>query len=1284
MKRNTFVALLVVVAALAVPLAAQAQTVVTEDFTKPTTTQGWWFFNGACLTAGTASGVEPSTGSNGQIPGCITIQASYYNQNLVGGMQLTNTTPDTSGQGALRFTNGYPGGYSENGGIITTQPFPSGQGVSITFKTVTYLGDSGGGGSDGADGMSFFLMDATQLNTSTITGTSSGNGNGLGSWGGSLGYTCSNTNNPYNGLIGGYIGLGIDEFGNFLNGTTNTLGETGTSAGGDNTATGGGYQPGRIGMRGAGNIAWSTLNGAYGSNPGSSTLPYYPTALLTSCLNAGGTYNASTEACQSCSSGTYSSSGNGNCVDICSSGTYNSSTGLCEICSSGTYNASRNNCSGGGRLTTASPTTAGPANNNPDYKYAVQKTCHDGTLYNFSTANSPTSAGATSLTNTANTGKSNATPAIAPILDYAALPGAYLVLPSGTQIANESATKRSQATPIFYQLNISQNGLLSLSYATCPPGSTNGCGAYTEVIKSQNITSSNGPLPANFLFGFAGSTGGDTNIHEILCFQAAPATSAQGSAGASEKQSAKLENGIQAYFAYYNPSNGWTGRVTASSLGYDAYGNITIAATPNWDASCVLTGGACSTTGQTGMTAQAPSSRTILSWNGTTGIPFAYTSLSTAQQAAITAGDLSTSACNATTGYTDADRVNYLSGDRSCEINSASIGLYRRRSSVLGDVMDSSPTWVGAPDAPYPAIWSDKLNPNDPLSENQASSSNTYPSFVDANQYRTQVVYVGANDGLLHGFRSGYFNLQNAACTGSNPPASCFTNNDGLEELAYMPGYVVNTIHSTTANVDYSNAQYGHNYFVDATPYAGDLYFNGAWHTWLVGGLGPGGPAIYALDVTNPGTTSTTGSVAGAFVSGGQPNPAAVLGEWNNTTITCVGNSSCGTNLGNTYGTPQIRRLHDGNWGIIFGNGFGSASGDAGIFVGVVNPSSGTLTFYYLSTNTAGSSNGIAFVTPVDLDSDHITDYVYAGDLNGNVWRFDLTSANETSWAVTPGALFKTQTGQPITTAISAASGSPAPGMQQMLVLIFGTGQRVPLTNTTGATYATAQQTLYGVWDWNLSAWNTMSPTPNAQYAALPANTEGTLSYQNLNQQVASIGSSGDVDLATSTTVCWYGQTFCASNNVSFGWYLNLPGTNEQIIYNPELVDQAITVNSTVPANNSPTSCTNNSDTGYTYVMNAINGGAFNEVFLPPTEANNPLVNSTAAYTDPKAIAMQTNATGSSFVTTNGSGVSFLVYETNQVESGNGANGNVLQGGTLGLNLPPNTVGHRLSWVELR
>ena len=242
---------------------------------------------------------------------------------------------------------------------------------------------------------------------------------------------------------------------------------------------------------------------------------------------------------------------------------------------------------------TASPTQSPtPTNKAVDWYTAVQNTCKTGYLWNYSTPSSPTSAGTADLTNPLNT---------AGILDYGALPGGYSVLPSGTQIAAEGATSRGHAIPIYYQLKISQNGLLSLSYAVCPAA---GCGAWQGVLTRQNITTANGPLPANFLFGFAGSTGGSTNVHEILCFRADPATSASSSAGASEKQSAKLETGVQAYFAYYNPSSGYTGRVTASSLGFDTYGNVVVASTPNWDASCVLTGvlaaSTCATTGAAG------------------------------------------------------------------------------------------------------------------------------------------------------------------------------------------------------------------------------------------------------------------------------------------------------------------------------------------------------------------------------------------------------------------------------------------------------------------------------------------------------------------------------------------------------------------------------------------------------------------------------------------------------------------------------------------------------------
>jgi type IV pilus assembly protein PilY1 len=1147
--------------AVAAPFALQAQSTVSEDFTSASTTNSWYFFNGACLTAGSATGVEPTgnPGSGGQMPGCTTIQSSFYGEPLVGG--YNGIFPDPVGNGALRFTNGFPGGYRQNGGIVSTVPFSTGQGISVTFKTVTYLGDSGGAGGDGADGISFYLMDASKLNTSTITGTASGDGNGLGSWGGSLGYTCSNANPPYNGLVGAYLGLGIDEYGNFLNGTALMSGYSGSnSPTGDNSALGYGYKPDRIGLRGAGNIAWSWLNATY------------PLVYRSS-------FNAATQLS------------------------------------------------------------------------AVQNTCKKGILWDQVSSHAVDA-------NDNNVNSSNQVP----LYDYAPIAGAYSELPSSTQIANEAALTRGAATAILYRLKITQNNLLTLSY------SING-GAYQSVISAQSILASNGALPANFLFGFAGSTGGSTNIHEILCFRADPATTASSSAGASEKQSAKLQTGVQAFFAYYNPSN-WAGRVTASNLVIDPVTlNVVVAPTPNWDAACDLTGVAaassCPTTGATGPLAPiAPTSRVVLSWNGSTGMPFEWGNLTSSptggQQAVIDAGD--------TTPYT-ANRLNYLRGDRSNEINSAGAGLYRARAQVLGDIIDSSPTWVGPPIAPYPGLWNDRINSSATMAENSGSAQ-TYPQYVTAKQTRMNVVYVGSNDGLLHGFRSGSYDASGAFVG---------TGNDGQEVLAYMPGAIVQTIHSTTANVDFSNSQYGHNFFVDATPGAGDVFYGNQWHSWLVGGLGPGGAAIYALDVTNPTAANFTEGNAASLV----------IGEWTPATIACTNVASCGNNLGKTYGTPQMRRLHDGKWAVIFGNGFGSTSGDAGIFVMTLDPTSAARTFYYLSTGTgsAASPNGIAYVTPVDLDGDHITDYVYAGDLQGNVWRFDLTSATETSWALSPGPLFKTPAGQPITTQLVAASGTANSGMQQQLMILFGTGQKTPLTNTSAASFSAAAQSLYGVWDWNMAAWNARA---SARYASLAPSATGLattnyyLAAANLQSQTVTINAgTQNRDITSNATVCWASLASCASTK-QFGWSLTLPGTQEQIVYSPELVAQALTVNSLVPAVNSRTACTNLADTGFTYVVSAMSGGAFTQVFLPPNLQSISAYSTNPRYSDTAAIAMQTNATGSSFITLNSAGTRYLVYETDQTQGTGAGAGNNIASGSLGLNLPANTTGRRLSWVERR
>ena len=1397
-------ALLVLVAPAA--LHAQATNNLNEDFTSSTTNNSWFFFNGACLTAGT----QGASTNPGQIPSCLSVQGSYYKgENLVGGNKgylgsgSAPSAADPAALGALRFTNGSPGGYHQNGAIVSSNIFPTGQGVQVTFKTVTYLGDSGGGGKDGADGISFYLLDGCMpisggtvdpgCKPNPIYGSSTYPG--IGAWGGSLAYTCSNANPPYDGLVGGYLGLGIDEYGNFLNGVNNTLGETGsTNTGGDNTDSGGLYQPGRIGLRGAGSVSWASLTTAYGTDNGS-TSPYYPASLKTSCSNggvysmvtnscgpvctvAGAFYNSSKNTCDTCPAGTQFYSA-GNTCNSCPSGSYDVNTntcnpaGSCSIgsyvpatntcnpagtcsfglydaptntclpagkCSNGGYDAPTNtcipaayctsgtlsagkcwtcaagtldlttgtaycnnicpagflykstgqnpypnrcykcsngnthltqnpllvwSCTNGGSLsstaftkatssatttnvltankltankvtailpTTKAPTTSTPSTGVPVAPLAVQKTCKTGHLYNYSNPASPTDVGPATLPgdptnpNAVNT---------AGILNYPALPSAYSVLPSTVKIANESATTRGAASPIFYSLKITQDGLLSLAYSA-------GGGAYTNVINKLDITKSNGPLPSSFRFGFAGSTGGSDNIHEIMCFKAAPDTLAASSVGVNEKQASKIDKGTQAYFAYYDPVDS-TGRVAAFGIGTDSSGNVAVASLANWDAACNLTGVAggdkCLTTSVSGPSAaQSIASRTILTWNGSTGVPFEWTGgISPAQQTALGSSNV----------------LDYLRGGRTNEIDSTGKGSFRRRDGVLGDVIDSSPAWVGPPNSGYTASFKDRLYASDPLPENSGSQS--YLQFKQTWQTRQNVIYTGSNDGFLHAFRT-------AAADGTG-------TNDGAEILAYMPGAVLQTIHNSDPTLDFTSTQYGHNYFVDATPGSGDLFYNGTWHTWLAGGLGTGGAAIYVLDITDPGSNAFKEGNAGAIVIGEwTAGTDATTGAINCSNNGASNNTNCGQNLGNTYDTPQIRRLHNGMWGVIFGNGLSSATGDAGIYVMTIDPKTLAKTFYYLGTGSgtaaAPGSDGIAATASVDLDGDKVTDYVYAGDVLGNLWRFDLTSNDPTKWAVGATPVFKTP-GQPITTAPVVGNGLTVGGFRRVMIA-FGTGEKTPMTNGSPIAYLKTAQSLYGVWDWDMGAWNSLG---GGSFASLVFSATGLsqpyVQPSDLQAQPVTVDpTSGNRDVNSAAVVCFAGATDCSAGaNVKFGWSIALPGTDsqgtEQIVFNPSLNSGVFQVNSVLPADNIPTSCAVNTDKGWSYGMSLMSGA--------------PIINFFPQYHDTSAIGVQTDATGTSFLVTTANGTTWLVYQTvtNTHE-------------TTQVNLPSNNTAKRVTWIQLR
>ncbi len=198
---NKYTKLASVLAGLLCSFAAFGATTYADNFSGTTASLNWLALNDACLTAGAGGGA---------IPACSTAMIA---------------AADTAGYGALRLT---PAKTYQTGAILSNFTFPSNQGMQVTFTTYTYGGSKDGTANNGADGISFLLTDGTKPQP-TVAGAS----------GGSMGYSCSNGNPVYEGLANAYLGLGIDEYGNFLNSGDNTqTGILNSNAPGGTTANG--------------------------------------------------------------------------------------------------------------------------------------------------------------------------------------------------------------------------------------------------------------------------------------------------------------------------------------------------------------------------------------------------------------------------------------------------------------------------------------------------------------------------------------------------------------------------------------------------------------------------------------------------------------------------------------------------------------------------------------------------------------------------------------------------------------------------------------------------------------------------------------------------------------------------------------------------------------------------------------------------------------------------------------------------------------------------------------
>ncbi|QPK64186.1 hypothetical protein IVG45_04210 [Methylomonas sp. LL1] len=260
-------------------------------------------------------------------------------------------------------------------------------------------------------------------------------------------------------------------------------------------------------------------------------------------------------------------------------------------------------------------------------------------------------------------------------------------------------------------------------------------------------------------------------------------------------------------------------------------------------------------------------------------------------------------------------------------------------------------------------------------------------------------VFVGANDGMLHAF--------NAAT--------------GVESFAYIPSALLSKL-KNLSDVNYGSTTVPHDYFVDGDIAVSTLAET-ASHNYLVSTLGQGGKGLFGLDVTSPGTFGTS----------------KVLWEYFSTTD---------LDLGYMLGRPVIAKMNKANTtAVIVGNGYNSASGKAVLYI--FNLSTGAL-IKKIDTLVSGD-NGMASPAVYDSDNDGKVDVIYAGDLKGNVWKFDVSSNNENSWDVafksgtTPEPFFIAKDAsdnvQPITAQITVSLDNVASDVNVgKRFIFFGTG----------------------------------------------------------------------------------------------------------------------------------------------------------------------------------------------------------------------------------------------------
>jgi len=364
----------------------------------------------------------------------------------------------------------------------------------------------------------------------------------------------------------------------------------------------------------------------------------------------------------------------------------------------------------------------------------------------------------------------------------------------------------------------------------------------------------------------------------------------------------------------------------------------------------------------------------------------------------------------------------------------------------------------------------------------------TLPGFIAfKNRYsgdhrRPGRIAVGADDGMLH----------------------IFDEQDGAEVYAYVPSMLFGKLHRLAQPPGYNTAS---DRYVDGQLTSVSAQLNGQWRTVLAGGLGAGAAGLFALDVTSAGADGNK-----------------ILFEIS------------AADVGHIYSQPSIVRLNGGDWFLVSGNGYGASGGGRLLLVNLNNGR-------YTAIAT-GQAAGLSGATLVDNDADQIADIAFAGDTDGNLWKFYL---GDSPPPVNPERIFQpsaaTGTSQPITT-------RPEVGVhpQGGYMVLFGTGSRLQAADRLSETYPV--QALYGIRDSGAGT-RLVEHRIETRREAVFGNDK-----QHATASIRYVASDKPVEYR-----CENPGSGCA-----LGWKLTLPGHGERLTAAPQLRNGRLLVVTTNPA----------------------------------------------------------------------------------------------------------------------